>query len=702
MFKFNSSKKTSDAPPSGKGAGKLSLFWRLILPVPIAVAFCIAAIAFIVPQIIANNARDEAVRQGQQVADQFKAIRGYYTRNVISKVVKSGALKPSFNHKTEDNGVPLPATFIHDVSALLAEKDTTVNLYSAFPFPIRKDRQPDEFQKQAWEFLTKNPDQVFSRQQTVNGQQVVRVAIADKMVAQGCVNCHNSHAASPKTDWKLGDVRGVLEVALSISPQLAAGVSLSRQLIAGAVIVGLLLSLITYLSARSVTGPISGIAGIMKKLAAGDQDATVPGLERRDELGSMAKALQVLKEAVVERQRMQDQQIEDQRITARERKQVAEKLSDFCTNVLKPAADNVATNATQLCETSKSLSTVTTDTSSTAATVASASEEATSNLSSVASASEQIFASIGEINEMIQKASGIASDAANTAETADEKVAILTDAAADVGQVVEMISAVAEQTNLLALNATIEAARAGEAGKGFAVVANEVKDLAQQTSDATQDITIKIQRIQEATSEAQTSINDITVCIQESSQVTESIATAMQEQHTSVEQISGSIKEVNAGTQEVSENIVGITHAFGQVDDSATRMLESLTRMTVDAGELNQSVDTFLDDIVSWQIEDRRQTMRLDGEWNAVCRKGADSSPCKIANLSPDGALAVGVGFSVAAKDRVELDIDGFEGVFSAVVIDASEHGVHLKLDIDAAARDRILSVIAGPDVAAA
>ncbi len=247
--------------------------------------FVVVAIALIVPRMMAENAREQAALQGQQVANQFKTIRGYYTRNVIKKVVKSKSLKPSFNHKSEANGVPLPATFIHDVSKLLEKKDMKVNLYSGFPFPIRKDRKLDDFQAKAWAFLTANPDKVFTKQETINGKEVVRVAVPDKMVAKGCVSCHNSHAASPKTDWTLGDVRGVLEVSTVITPQLAAGAAISNKMVIAAMVIGVILTLVTILGVKSVTGPLINAVSAMKRMADGDNDVEIHGLERKDEIG---------------------------------------------------------------------------------------------------------------------------------------------------------------------------------------------------------------------------------------------------------------------------------------------------------------------------------------------------------------------------------------------------------------------------------
>jgi methyl-accepting chemotaxis protein len=112
---------------------------------------------------------------------------------VIKKALQSKALKPSINHAGVPGTIPLPATFIHDLSKLLQKEDTSVNLYSGFPFPNRKERKPDSFQQKAWEYLSKNPDGIFVHQEKQGGKEVVRVAMADKMAAQGCVNCHNAH-----------------------------------------------------------------------------------------------------------------------------------------------------------------------------------------------------------------------------------------------------------------------------------------------------------------------------------------------------------------------------------------------------------------------------------------------------------------------------------------------------------------------------
>jgi methyl-accepting chemotaxis protein len=169
------------------------------------------------------------------IIDQYKTLRGYYVKSVVKKVKGNDTgLKISYDHKTMKNGIPLPATLIHDMSELLGKKsgeNVKLKLYSPYPFPNRAGRTIDAFGQEAMNFFAKDPDSVFVKQEKLDGNDVVRVAVADKMIAQACVNCHNSRADTPKNDWKLNDVRGVLEVISPISSQLASNGSMLNKVI---------------------------------------------------------------------------------------------------------------------------------------------------------------------------------------------------------------------------------------------------------------------------------------------------------------------------------------------------------------------------------------------------------------------------------------------------------------------------------------
>ena len=264
------------------------LAWRMIGPIPLMVIAVIVAVWFIVPRMIANNATDQAVLAARSTATQFKTLREYYTENVVDKVVAPGTFKASSEHRGDAKAIPLPATMILDLSALLAKQNTAISLYSMFPFPNRANRPLDAFQQEAWDFLVRNPEETYSRQEMLDGKQVVRVAVADTMVVQACVNCHNTIAESPKKDWKLGDVRGILEITSVIDAELANGAALSRSIIVWAILIGLGLLGIALLVAGSVTRPIEALIGAMQKVAAGNFETVLPGLGRKDEIGRLA------------------------------------------------------------------------------------------------------------------------------------------------------------------------------------------------------------------------------------------------------------------------------------------------------------------------------------------------------------------------------------------------------------------------------
>jgi methyl-accepting chemotaxis protein len=572
-----------------------SLAWRLVLPIPLALAIVIAAIWLIIPRLVTANAIEEAVLASKQTAAQFKTIRGYYTESVVNKVEKNGAMTVSFDHATNTKAIPLPATMIQDLSELLSKNDTTVSLYSKYPFANRKDRKLDAFQQAAWDFLSTHPDATFSRQEERNGKQVVRVAVADVMVAKTCVDCHNSTAGSPKTDWKVGDVRGVLEVASVIDAQIANGAAMSRSILIGAGLVGLGLLAVILLAARSVTKPLEGLTGGMKELAAGNFDVVLPGLGRTDEVGEMAQAVGEFKIKAAEKARQDaEAKAEADKHAAAERKAEMQRLADDFEAAVGEIVQTVSTASTQLEVAAGRLTQTAADTQRLSTAVAAASEQASANVKSVASASEELAASVDEIGRQVQASSRMSSEAVTQASRTDDRITMLSQAATRIGDVTKLITTIAEQTNLLALNATIEAARAGEAGKGFAVVAQEVKQLAAQTAKATSEISGQIAEMQSATQESVVAIKEIGGTITQISEIATTIASAVEEQGAATQEITRSVQQASVGTSEVAAKITDVNRGAAETGSASSQVLSSAQSLAHESHRLKVEMGKFL------------------------------------------------------------------------------------------------------------
>jgi methyl-accepting chemotaxis protein len=571
-----------------------TLGWRLIVPIPVALAIAIVLVWVVVPPAMTRSAVDEAIRSGLETAAQFKVVRGYYTENVVNKLKKQGLATATFDHKADAKAIPLPATMMHDLSDLLAGKATTVNLYSAYPFPNRKDRRLDEFQRQAWDFLSANPDATFSRTETRDGKQVVRVAVADKMSAQSCIDCHNSGPLSPKTDWKLGDVRGVLEVDSAIDQQIADGANLSRSIVAGAAAIGLALLGILLIGTRSVIRPLRAMTDRMTKLAAKDFAVELPGLGRRDEIGEMARAVDVFRTSGLEVERMRAEQAARETRAADERKAATQKLAGEFEAVVGNIVDSVSSASTNLEATAGALARTAETTQQLSGTVAAASEEASANASSAAAATDQMSTSVDHIARHVQESSSIAEEAVEQARKTDARIIKLSDAANRIGDVVKLINDVAEQTNLLALNATIEAARAGEAGKGFAVVAHEVKALATQTAKATGEIATQIAAMQAATKESVGAIKEIGNTVTRISEIARTIAAAVEEQGTATQGIALNVREAARGTAELSSSIADVNRGASETGAASAQVFSSAQSLSRESSRLKAEVEKFL------------------------------------------------------------------------------------------------------------
>jgi methyl-accepting chemotaxis protein len=366
--------------------------------------------------------------------------------------------------------------------------------------------------------------------------------------------------------------------------------------ITGGVIV-LLLTMAAWVINRDISGGLGALRSGMNRLASGDLDSAVPGLDRADELGAMAQSVQVFKDSMIETGRLRTEQEAQKQGAALERRQAMLDLATKFEGTVGAIVEGVAASATGLQSIAQSIATTSEETTQRSTAVTTASEQATMNVQTVASAAEELSASIREIGRQVNQAAEIIQKGVRQTVQSNEQVKGLTAAAEKIGDVVKLISDIAGQTNLLALNATIEAARAGDAGKGFAVVASEVKALATQTAKATQEIAAQIKTIQEATQVAAESIQSVTETIGEVSETAAAIASAVEEQGAATQEISRNVLEAARGTAEVSGNITGVREAARQTGAAAARVLTSADELSGNGEKLKAQVQVFLNEV---------------------------------------------------------------------------------------------------------
>ncbi len=381
-----------------------------------------------------------------------------------------------------------------------------------------------------------------------------------------------------------------------------------------------------WLVAFRVVRPLQDLGDTMDVIAGGNLDVEVQGANRKDEIGQMAKALQVFKEASIEKIRLEEEQRkaeevqrkrdeemaearraeeEEQRLRNQEREEKAREerrqemlalANDFEASVMQ-VVEAVSAAANEMETSARSMATVADDTSRQSAVVATVSEQASSNVQMVASAAEELSVSVKEISGQVALSSNHARNAVQETERAGGEIKGLVNAAQKIGDVVNLINDIAEQTNLLALNATIEAARAGEAGKGFAVVASEVKNLASQTATATEEITTQVGGMQDATAKAVSAISSIETVINQIDETAVSIASAVEQQDASTHEIARNVSEVAAGTQEVNSNIATVNTAATETGTAATSVLTSAQMLTSQSQSLREQLESFLTNI---------------------------------------------------------------------------------------------------------
>jgi methyl-accepting chemotaxis protein len=350
--------------------------------------------------------------------------------------------------------------------------------------------------------------------------------------------------------------------------------------------------------AYSIVRQLSSMTTSMNQLASGDFDIVLPGLKRKDEIGQMAKAVEMFKVKAAEKARLEAEE-EENRILASEfeREALLEKLADNFEATIGGIAQIVSSAATELQASAQMLSTTAEETSCQSDAVAFSTKSAVSNVAIVANASQELATTASDISKRLSHSETIAAKAVQEAQISGQSIWNLAESSKKISEITDLISTVADQTNLLALNATIEATRAGAAGRGFAVVAAEVKLLAEKSANAGANIAARIQEMQSSTDIAVNNISSITNTIGAINEITMNIAASVQQQTVTTAQIAQNAHSAASDVNCVSETIIGVTKAADDTSAAATQVFSAATELSQQSERLSAEVSKFLADV---------------------------------------------------------------------------------------------------------
>jgi methyl-accepting chemotaxis protein len=464
-------------------------------------------------------------------------------------------------------------------------------------------------------------------------------------------------------------------------------------IIAALVIIGLL-GTVTLIIARKMSRGLVAMTSAVTKLGEGDFGIELPGLDRGDELGDMARSIELFKVKAAEKARNEAALEEERRQVAERSKgkaltemaETVERETNTAVGEVASGTDRMAKNAVMMTDSALLLE-------KNSGSVAAAAEEALANAQTVAKASSQLSASIADIASQVNSSRALTLQAVTASSEAQATIAKLSEAASKVGAVTNLISEIAGQTNLLALNATIEAARAGEAGRGFAVVAAEVKSLAEQTAKATSEIAQQISEIQDATQASVTSIAGIGEVIRNVEAVSSTIARAIEEQNVVTVEISRTVEETSLAAREVASQIISVSNEATETGRRATEIRDGSAEIAAKVDALRATLVRVIR--TSTSDVDRRISTRVDIQRPATLKLQGRSVAVTVRDLSLGGAMIDEALPGIAVGTAVTLVVNGISADLTGFVARKDDATALIKFELPEEATKKLEAQIA-------